>query len=172
MDQSHPQRRQRFRKKLRCLLGSLALQHIRFLDQRANPVGLLPPLTGQPHPCQHFITSCRRNSHRLNRLTTRRQLINHRTIQIGIGRHHHGARNRGSCHDQLMRHRSVIRPLVPQRKPLMHTKTMLFVDNNQSRRGKIDRLPEQGMCTDNQLRRTLPDRGQHLMSLRRRQTSR
>ena len=75
---------------------------------------LLPPLlAGQAHPLDDLFAAVIANHYRRNRRSPRWQLIDHRAVQIGIGTHRQGARNRCGGHDQLVWAEASVDALLP-----------------------------------------------------------
>ena len=108
--------------------GRLQLQRLAFLNQRANPIGLLPFLTGVQHKTLHIVAAHLINQQRFNRRAVRRQLVNGRHVQIGIKTHGQRARNRRGRHHQLVH----FVPFVFQCQPLRHAEAVLLIHNHQT----------------------------------------
>lgn len=70
----------------------------------------------------------------------RRQLVDNRGVQIGVGGHRQGAGDRRGGHDQLMRVEPLLLTFLPQRQPLMHAEAVLFVNNHQRQAVKLHLL--------------------------------
>ena len=86
-----------------------------------------------------------------HRGSARRQLVDNRGVQIGVGGHCQGAGDRRGGHDQLMRVEPLLLTFFPQRQPLMHAEAVLFVDNHQRQAVKLHLLLEDGVSADNHL---------------------
>ncbi|MNJ37667.1 hypothetical protein D3C77_324960 [compost metagenome] len=82
--------------------GGLAGQFLGLFDQGADPVGLAPLGASGAYPLDHLEASAVGYQDGVYRRTTRGQLVEDRRVQVGIGAHGQGARNRGGGHDQLM----------------------------------------------------------------------
>ena len=136
--------RQRRGRLFRGLIGHL----FRFIDERAHPVGLPSFETGGANPLHHLVAARFGQHHRLHGRASRRQLIDHGDIQIGVGGHRQRARNRGRGHDQLMRLMTVGGALFAQAQALMHAEAMLLIDDDQGERGEFDAFLKQSMSAD------------------------
>ena len=95
-----------------------------------------------------------RDGDRRDRGSSRWEFINHRRIQIGIGGHRQGARNRGGGHDQLMRVEALLLAFFPQCQALMNAKTVLFIDDHQRQAVKLHLFLEDSVGADNHLHLT------------------
>ena len=80
-----------------------------------------------------------------DRLTTRRQLVNYRDIQIAIECHGKGSGYGCGCH-----HKDVWRLLIlcPEACSLLHTETVLLVDYHIAKICELHTILDQGMCAD------------------------
>ncbi len=67
--------------------GCLRLQRVTLLDQGAHPVGLAPAGAGAGNAGDNLFAALAVDQHRGHRLAARRQLINDREIQVGVGDH-------------------------------------------------------------------------------------
>ncbi len=106
---------------------------------------------GVAHAVNDVAAARVRNGDRCHRRTTRGEFVDGGGIQIGIGRHRQGARNRRGGHDQLMRVEALLQTFLPQRQTLMNTKAVLFVDNHQRQAVKLHLFLENGVRADNHL---------------------
>ena len=73
----------------------------------------------------------------LNRFASRGQFINNRNFEVAVDRHGQRAWDGCGCHYQHMGRHGVF---GPEFRTLNHTKTMLFVNNNQAQVGKLHRI--------------------------------
>ena len=112
---------------------------------------------GVAHAIDDVAAAGIRDGHRRDRRTARRQLVNGGGVQIGVGGHRQGSRNRRGGHDQLVRMEALLQPFFPQRQALMHAKAVLFVDDHQREAVKLHLLLEDGMGADNHLHLTASD---------------
>jgi hypothetical protein len=78
------------------------------------------------------------------------QFVDCRDVEVGVGRHREGARNRGGGHHQLMRRlkrRGITGDrlrgpaLVAQRQALVHAEAVLLVDHHQAQSRKSHAAP-------------------------------
>ena len=84
----------------------------------------------------------------LHRRASRRQLIDDRDVEIGIGGHGQRARNRRRRHDELMGNAAVRLALLLQPQALLHAEAMLLVDDDQGELCEIDALLKQRVRAD------------------------
>ncbi len=129
-------------------LGGLVGHLLGFIDERADPVRLPSFETGGSNPLHHLVAARLGQHHGLHGRAARRQLVDHRDIEIGVGGHRQRARNRRRGHDQLMRLMPMERAFFAQAQALMHAEAMLLVDDDQGERGELDALLKQRMCAD------------------------
>ena len=148
VDQRHLEFRQRFVQRLRGIRRRLQLKRLRLLDQRADPVGLAPGGAGVANAADDIGTACGRDRHGLDRFAPRRQLVDHRHVEVGIQALGEGARDRGGRHDQLMRTAIAAAPLLAQRQALMHAEAVLLIDDDESQIGKFDVCLKQRLGAD------------------------
>ena len=142
MNESDPEFGQRFRQHPVAGFRSLVIEHLRFLDQRADPVGLLPGLAGRPKARDNVGPARIRQHDRGDGFATRRKFVDHRRIEIGVGGHRERARNRRGRHDELVWVSRRRHTLVAQRHALVHTEAVLLVDHDQRQSVKLDALLE------------------------------
>ena len=144
--------------------GLRGLRHdlVAVVDQRADPVGLPPFGAGGADALHQLWPALRAQSHGLHRRTARRQFVDGRHVQIGIGRHRQRARDRRGRHDQLVRHAVHARALVAQRQPLVHPEAVLLIDDGQAQIVEDHRLLHQRMRAHHHLRLARGHLGQHL----------
>ena len=137
--------RQRRLQLLACVDGILQVQRLGFFHQRADPVGL--PTLGHPapHVLHHLVAARIGNQLGRHRLAPRRQLVDHRHVQIGIEGHRQRARDRRRRHHQLVRQETA---LPAQRQPLRHAEAVLLVHDGQRQPGKDHRILDQRMRAD------------------------
>ena len=114
VNQTDVQLRQRQLKLFPRGFGSLRFQQFRLFNQRTDPVGLTSFVgAGVAHAVDDIAAARVRNGDRCDRGTARRQFVDGGGIQIGIGGHRQGARNRCSGHDQLMRVEALLQTFFP-----------------------------------------------------------
>ncbi|MNF45260.1 hypothetical protein D3C84_263880 [compost metagenome] len=94
-------------------LGGLAGQLLGFLDQGAHPIGLAPFVAGRAHPLDHLRAAAVGDHQGVHRGAPRRQLIEDRGVEVGIGAHRQGPRDRCGGHDQLVRAHPPADTLLP-----------------------------------------------------------
>ena len=149
VDQSDGQARQGLAKRLPGGFGGLRLQLFGFLDQGADPVGLSALGAAGAHALNHLGAAAVGDQHGIDRRTPWRQLIQHRGVQIGVGAHCQGARNRRGGHDQLVRRHATRCALVAQGQALLHAKAVLLVDDGQPEIAKLYVILKQRVGADN-----------------------
>ena len=133
------------------LSGGLGLQRLTLLHQRINEISLATLRKLVLHKFRH-VRLLRCDPHGGDDLaTTGRLLIQQRHVQIAIDRHRQSPRNRGGRHDQHVRHD----PLADQRRPLRHAEFVLLVDHYQSKILEGNRVIEQRVSADDDLRLAL-----------------
>ncbi len=84
------------------ILGGLTLQHLRLFDQGADPVGLLALGAGDLDPLDHVAATAVGQRYRGDGGSARRQFVDDRGVEVGIGGHRQGAGDGGGGHDELM----------------------------------------------------------------------
>ena len=173
MHQTGTHLRQRRLQLLARVDGVLQVQRLGLFHQRADPVGL--PSLGHPapHVLHHLVAARIGNQLGRHRLAPRRQLVDHRHVQISIEGHRQRARNRRRRHHQLVRQEAVLpgsglcrvlrspctlhlfggragipRALPAQRQPLRHAEAVLLVHDGQRQPGKDHRILDQRMRAD------------------------
>ena len=99
------------------------------------------------HPIHHLRPTAAFHHHRFYRRAPRWQLVNNGGIQIGVGTHGQCAGNGCGGHDELMGYHTAAESFLLQRQPLMHTETMLFINNDQGKIAVPDLFLEQGVGT-------------------------
>ena len=130
----------------------LGLQQIGLFDEGTDPIGLAAFVgAGVAHAVDNIAAPGVRDGDGGHRGSARRQLVDNRGVQIGVGGHRQGAGDRRGGHDQLMRVESLLLTFLPQRQPLMHAEAVLFVDNHQRQAVKLHLLLEDGVGADNHL---------------------
>ena len=142
---------------LRRLIGHL----LRFIDERADPVGLAAFQAGGANPLHHLVAPRLGEHDGLDRRATGRQFVNHRHIEIGVGRHRQRAGNRRGGHDELVRLMAVRRAFLAQAQALVHAEAVLLIDHHQCQRGKLDALLKQGVRADDDSGMTQPNALEH-----------
>ena len=145
MHQPGAHQRQRRLQLLARVDGVLQVQRLGLFHQRADPVGLAALGHPAPHVLHHLIAARIGNQLGRHRLAPRRQLVDHRHVQVGIEGHRQRARNRRRRHHQLMRQETA---LPTQRQPLRHAEAVLLVHNGQRQPGKDHRILDQRMRAD------------------------
>ena len=108
-------------------------------------------MAGLANPDDHGITATVRNGDCFHRLPARRQFINHRGVEIGVGAHRQSARDRCGGHDQLVWMTVALSALFAQRQSLMDAKPVLLVNDRQRQRSKSNVFLKQGMGADHHL---------------------
>ena len=82
---------------------------------------------------------------------TRRQLVDHRYVEVGIGRHRQRPRDGGRRHDQLVRHLFAVPALLLELHALLHAEAVLLVNDHQRQAVERHALLEQRMCAHGDL---------------------
>ncbi|MNE15481.1 hypothetical protein D3C80_1083910 [compost metagenome] len=83
--------------------GGLAGQLFGLLDQRTHPIRLAAFGAGGADPLDHFEAAAVGDQYSIDGCTPGRQLVEDRGVEIGVGTHRQGPRDRRCGHDQLMR---------------------------------------------------------------------
>src|SRR5215213_6720704 len=118
------------------ILGKLYFQFLRgpnvfegfgLLDQRADDVRLTPIIKLSPHLLISSEALSGIDDRRLDRLSSRRQLVYERDLQVAEEREGERPRYRGGCHDEGVRHRT----LLAEDRPLADPETVLLVHNDE-----------------------------------------
>ena len=141
----------------------LALQHLGLLNQGADPVGLLALLAGEFDPLDHILTAAVRQGDRGDGGTAGGEFIDDGGIEIRIGGHRQGTRNRGGGHDELMGMHPLPLPLLPQGEALVHPESVLFVDDHQGQALEHHLLLEDGVGAHHHLDAAVGNGGQRLL---------
>ena len=117
----------------------LQLQLLGFFDQRTYPVDLLARTAAFAHQLDHLLAPAVGKQLGYHRAAPRRQLINHRHIEIGVIAHGQRARDRRGTHHQLMG----LAALLAQRQTLSDAETVLLIDDGKPEIGKLHLLLKQ-----------------------------
>ena len=152
MHESDVQFGERLGENRRGFLGGLGAQLIRFLDQRAHPIRLPLLAARVANAHDHLIATVFRQCDRAHGRPTWRQRVDHRHVEIGIGRHRERSRDRRRSHDQLMGIAARGEALFPQQQALVHAEAVLLIDDHETQALKLDALLKQGVCADRNLR--------------------
>ena len=142
-------------------LRRLRFHQFAVFDQRANPVHLPAFAAGGADAIDHFAAALAAHHHGRYRRAARRHFVDHRHVEIGVGRHRQGARDRRRGHHQLVRHQLAIAALVAQGQALVHAEAVLLVDDGQGQILAGHAFLHQGMRADHHARRAGGDVGQH-----------
>ncbi len=117
---------------------------LRFLDQRADDVGLPSLLHLLPHEAVGLVPLVREGADGLDPLPARRHLIDERDVQVAVDGEGQGARDgRGGHHQHVG-----TAALGPQRGPLHDAEAMLLVHHHQAQAGEVDLLLDEGVGAD------------------------
>ena len=146
--QADLQRRQFGTQALEGVDGGLQLQLLGLLDERADPVGLPAFRTGVADAGDDFVASRFRHQLGQHRLSSRRQFVDHRDVEVGVVAHGQGARDRRRRHHELVR----IGTLLAQSQSLAHAEAVLLVDDGKAEARKIHRLLDQRVGADGKRR--------------------
>ena len=128
------------------VLQVLIVHFFGLLDQRVDDVDLPSPLdlvadeSEYPEPVRIAVMNG------FHRLAARRQLVDHRHVQIAVERHRQRSRNRGGGHHEHMGSR--LRILAPQPCPLLDAETVLLVDHDEAEITETDSVLDQRMRSD------------------------
>ncbi len=120
----------------------LVIQCFGFLDQWVNDINLSSFfyfIFDEPKDLQAIAIE---SVHRFNGFSARRQLIDHRNIQVAVQAHGQGSRDRSGRHHQYVGGRLVF---VPKLGALCHTKSVLFVHNGQTKVFKLHLILQHGV---------------------------
>ncbi len=145
------------------ILGSLALQHLRLLDQGADPVGLLALGAGELDPLDHVAATAVGQRHCGDGGSARRQFVDDRGVEVGIGGHRQGAGDGGGGHDELMGMYPLPLPFLAQGEALMHPESVLFIDDDQRQTLEHHLLLKDGVGAHHHLDAAIGDGGQRLL---------
>ncbi len=148
------------------LAAHCAARAARWRNRRTHHKGLAPKreFFRQPFPDARLPAGLLRkgNNEGLDRASASGQLGNGRHVKVAEHGHGDGARDgRGGEHENMGRHGA----FTPQRFPLLHPETVLFIDHDQPKVEKLDRVAHQGMGSDHQLRLTRHGGEQRLPAL-------
>ena len=140
--QAHRQVGQRGGEHLVGFLGGLQLQRLGLLDQRAHPVGLAALDAGVVDAADHLLAA--RLGHQLgdDGRAARRQLVEHRHVEVGVVAHRQRAWDRRGRHHQHVRRLAGL-ALFAQGQALAHAEAVLLVDHRQGQAGQRHRVFDQ-----------------------------
>ena len=141
-----PVRQNRF-EPLRGLFGTvpLCICHFAVLDKRAHNVSLSACgalVVDKPVNARACLFS---DGIRLNFLSSRRELVDNRNVQIAVNQQCQRARNRGCRHDEQVN----IFTFFCQGGALVYTKPVLLIDNRKRQITKLHVFTEDGVRADN-----------------------
>ena len=128
------------------------------LDQRAHPVHLAAGTAGSANPLDHLCAPPFGQQLGDHGCASRRQLVDHRDVEVGIEGHGQRARDRCRAHHQLVRQRHAFvaqGPFAREGQTLLDAKAMLLVDNGQAKALEHHLVLEQGVCAHGQRRSTV-----------------
>ena len=125
--------------------GGLAGQFFGLFDQGAYPVRLAAFGAGTAHALDHFDAPGVGDQHGVDRRTPRRQLVEDRGVEVGVGAHGQGAWDRRGGHDQLVRVHAPAHAFLAQGQALLHAKAVLFVNDHQRKVLELHFVLEQCM---------------------------
>ena len=136
------------RDRLETILQILIIHRLRLCDQGIDhihlpsPGDLLLEKSPYPQPCGIGVM------HRADRPATRRQLVDHRDVEIAVERHGERSRNgRGGHHQHVGR----LLVLGPHPRPLLDAETVLLVDDDQPQIREAHPILDQRMSPHQQL---------------------
>ncbi len=159
MHEADAQRRQRGLQFGERGFGSLRLQLVRFLDQRAHPVGLAPGQALCTDALDNVGAAFVRQHQGLDGRAPRRQFVDDGGVEIAIGAHGQRARNRCRRHDELVRCDVAVCALLFQRQALVHAEAVLLVDDGQRQARELHIVLEQRMGADDKAGAAVGQRG-------------
>ncbi len=139
--------------------GGLRVELVGLLDQRADPVNLAACTRGFTDASEHVVALVVVDHHGRHRRAARRQLVDHRHVEIRIQRLRQRARDRRRRHDHLVR-RGSLGPLVAQRQALLHAEAVLLVDDDQRKTIEGDAALKHRMRADDDGRGAASDASQ------------
>ena len=156
VQQADAQLRQRRTQRLVGGLRGLCVDAHRFaglglVDERAHPVHLAALRAGMADALDDFLAPGFRQRDRGHWRAPRRHFVDHRNVQVGVGRHRQRARDRRGGHHQLVRHAKPVQPLVAQRQALVHAEAVLFVHDHQRQFAEGHALLHQRVGADHDL---------------------
>ncbi len=117
------------------------LDGLGLVDQRADPVRLSAGRAMRRHALDELDAPALGQHRGQHRLAARRQLVDHRAIEIRVRGHRERPRDRRRGHDQLMRRARVALALPLELQPLLHAEAMLLVDDHERESVERRRLP-------------------------------
>ena len=127
------------------------------LDKRIDDINLSSLLDLLPHETEEPQAGRVGVVHRADRLTSRRQLVDHRNVQVAVEGHRQRAGNGRGGHHQDMGRLLVLRP---EPCPLFDAEAMLFVDHHESQVRKLYPVFDQGVRADQQVDRAVGNPGE------------
>ena len=98
----------------------------------------------------------------LDRLTSRRQLVDDRNVEVAIDGHRQGARYGRCCHHEHVRRLGI---LEPQLRALLHAKAVLLIDHDHSEVLELHIGLYQGMCAYEDVQLPVFEQLMYLLSL-------
>ena len=156
------------REVVRHLGRRLEVDLLRLLDQRIDDVGLPARVELLADEVVDLVAPRLGLGDRLDRQAARRQLADHRDVEIAVGRQRERARNRRRGH-----HEDVgVQPLGAQRRALQHAEAMLLVDDDQPELAERDVILHERVRADDQVERAAGELRLRLAALPRRRARR
>ena len=139
---------QRLEGGLRGLRGDL----VGLVDDRAHPVGLPAFGAGGADALDQPGPALGRQRDGRHRRAARRQFVDRGHVEVGIGAHRQGPRDRRGGHDQLVWAEPAVHALLAQGQALLHAEAVLFVDDRQREVVEHHALLHQRVGADHHLR--------------------
>jgi hypothetical protein len=137
--------------------GRLEFKGFAFLDQRTDPVGLLPAARGLRDVGDDFFAPRVRDQLGQDRRASRRQFVDDGHVQVGKKGHGQGAGNRRGAHVELVRHDAAAHgfALAGERQALPDAEAVLLVDDGQAQAMEFDVVLDQRLRAHDQLHATV-----------------
>jgi hypothetical protein len=109
-----------------------------------------PSRTGVAHARDHVVASFLCHELRRDRRAARRQLVDHRDVQVGVVRHRERSRDRCRAHHELVRLDSRL-PARGEGKPLLDAEAVLLVDDREPEFCELHAFLEERVRADREL---------------------
>ncbi len=126
------------------LLGGGEVGRLRFLDHRADPIDLGTAPECPPYALHDFVVAWQRQGAGVDRPAPWRFFGQSRHVEIAIGGHHQGARDRRRAHQQ----RIGAVALGGESEPLLDAEPVLFVDDDEAEVAEFDIRLQQRVGAD------------------------
>ena len=138
------------------ILGRRHVEHLGFLDQRADPIGLGAVRRRGADALDHLVEAVERQGARLDRPPAGRLLGELRDVHVAVVGEHERARDRRRGHDQHVGGAA----LGGERQALVDAEAMLLVDDDQGEVAEVDALLEERVGADEEVDRAAGEAGE------------